>query len=97
MGDNKNEVNIDNKLFLNNYKVDTICHLAIKDQNICEQCKEKTCTQICPAHIYEWKDGHITISYEGCLECGACRIGCPKDNIDWKFPRGGFGIQFRLA
>lgn len=40
---------------------------------------------------------HIVIGYEGCLECGACRIGCRHDNINWKFPRGGFGIQFRLA
>lgn len=97
MDDMKNKVNIDNKLFLNNYKVDTISHLVIKDPAICAKCEEKTCTNICPAHVYEWKDEHIIVGYEGCLECGACRIGCCHDNIDWKFPRGGFGIQFRLA
>lgn len=64
------KVNIDDKLYLNTYNVDTVSHLAIKDQAICENCKEKTCTFICPAHIYEFKDGHLTVGYEGCLECG---------------------------
>lgn len=97
MDDGKSKVNIDDKLFLNSYDVDTVPHVAIKDQAVCANCKEKNCTFICPAHVYEWKDGHITVSYEGCLECGACRIGCCHDNIDWSYPRGGFGIQFRLA
>lgn len=97
MKDTKSKVNIDDKLYLNTYNVDTFPHLAIKDQKICETCKEKTCTFICPARVYEFKDGHIAVGYEGCLECGACRIACSHDNIDWNFPRGGFGIQFRLA
>jgi len=97
MGDTKNKINVDDKLFLNTYNVDTTSHLAIKDPKICENCREKICTNICPAHVYQWKDGHIIVSYEGCLECGACRICCNHDNIDWKYPRGGFGIQFRMA
>lgn len=97
MEDTKNKVNIDDKLYLNSYKVDTTSHLAIKDQTVCEKCKDKPCTEICPAHVYQLKDDKIVISYDGCLECGACRIGCPYNNIEWKFPRGGFGIQFRLA
>ncbi len=97
MADKKSKVNIDNKLFLNNYKVDTSFHIAIKDMSICFKCKDRICTAICPAKVYEWKDEHITVGYEGCLECGACRIACGQDNISWKFPRGGFGVQFRLA
>ena len=89
--------NIDNKLSLNYYKVDAISHLFLKDQAVCVKCKEKTCTKICPAHVYIWNDEKIMVSYEGCLECGACRIACCHDNIEWKFPRGGYGIQFRLA
>ncbi|MBU1208420.1 MAG: hypothetical protein KKH04_16085 [Proteobacteria bacterium] len=30
----------------------------------------------------------ISVAYEGCLECGSCRIGCPHLNIEWRFPRG---------
>lgn len=93
----QNKVNIDDKLFLNSYNVDTTSHLTIKDPKVCLNCSERACTFICPAHVYEWKDGHLTVSYEGCLECGACRIGCSHDNIDWTYPRGGFGIQFRLG
>ena len=43
MEDTKVKVNIDDKLFLNTYNVDTISHLAIKDQAVCKNCKEKTC------------------------------------------------------
>jgi len=97
MDDKNNIVNIDNKLYMNNYKVDTASHLTIKDPSVCEKCEDKSCTNLCPAHVYEWKDEKIVVGYEGCLECGACRIVCSHDNIDWKFPRGGFGIQFKLA
>ncbi|MBP2031727.1 ferredoxin like protein [Clostridium algifaecis] len=97
MEDTKVKVNIDDNLYLNTYNADTLPHLTIKDQKICDNCKEKICTFICPARVYECKDGHVTVCYEGCLECGACRIICPYNNIDWNFPRGGFGIQFRLA
>lgn len=93
----KDKVKIDDKLFLNSYNVDTESHLAMKELSVCENCEKNICLKICPAHVYEIKDHKITISYEGCLECGACRISCPHDNIDWKCPKGGFGVQFRLA
>lgn len=93
----KNKVNIDDKLFLNTYNADTVSHLLIKDETVCASCIEKPCTEFCPARVYEYKDEHIVVGFEGCLECGACRIACPHNNIDWNYPRGGFGIQFRLA
>lgn len=97
MEDIKKKVNIDDKLFLNTYDADTISHLKIKDEGICKTCEEKACTEFCPAGVYKYKDNKIVVGFEGCLECGACRIACPHNNIDWNFPRGGFGIQFRLA
>ncbi len=90
-------MNIDDKLYLNRYIIDQFSHLAIKDQQVCTDCKDKPCLTFCPARVYEWKDEHIVVGYEGCLECGACRVGCPYDNVDWVYPRGGFGVQFRLA
>ena len=93
----KDKVNIDEKLYLNSYIVDVISHLAIKDMHVCENCNEKNCLTICPAHVYDIKDNKITVSYEGCLECGACRIACPHNNIDWNHTKGGFGVQYRLA
>ncbi len=90
-------VNIEDKLFLNRYIVDEIPHLVIIDQEVCRGCTAKPCMTFCPARVYEWKDDHTTVGYEGCLECGACRIACSFNNIQWTFPRGGFGVQFRLA
>ncbi len=97
MSDINYNVNIDDKLYLNSYIVDTESHLKIIDQSVCEKCEDKPCLIICPAKVYEEKDNHTHISYEGCLECGACRIACVKGNIDWRYPKGGFGVQFRLA
>jgi ferredoxin like protein len=39
----------------------------------------------------------ISINYEGCLECGSCRIGCPHLNIEWRFPTGGYGIRHKFG
>jgi len=97
MDDIKNKVNIDDKLFLNTYNADTVSHLILKDEGMCAHCYEKACLEICPAGVYQYKDNEIVVGFEGCLECGACRISCPHDNIDWNYPRGGFGVQFRLA
>lgn len=93
----KSVVSVDDKLYLNYYKVNNRSHLNIKNMEICSNCKEKTCTHICPASVYECRDENIVISHEGCLECGACKLGCPHNNIDWKYPDGGFGVQYRLA
>ncbi|SHK58227.1 ferredoxin family protein [Desulforamulus aeronauticus] len=94
----KTEINIDDKLFLNRWKPDHHSHLEIIDPAVClEQCPGKDCTVFCPAKVYEWRDDRITVGYEGCLECGACRIACPHQNIRWRYPRGGYGVQFRLA
>lgn len=91
------KVNIEEKLYMNRYAADTVSHLSIKDQSVCAKCKDKPCTNFCPAHVYELKDGHINVGFEGCLECGACRIGCPHNNIEWKYPKGGNGVQYRMA
>jgi ferredoxin like protein len=37
------------------------------------------------------------VNHEGCLECGTCRIGCPHLNIDWRFPKGGYGISHKFG
>ncbi|ACV62776.1 4Fe-4S ferredoxin iron-sulfur binding domain protein [Desulfofarcimen acetoxidans DSM 771] len=91
-------VNIDDKLYLNRWKPDNRSHLIIIDAAICEnRCPGKDCTVFCPARVYEWREGRISVGYEGCLECGACRIACPNGNIWWSYPRGGYGVQFKLA
>ena len=39
----------------------------------------------------------LEVAYENCLECGDCQIVCPYDNIDWSYPRGGFGVAYKYG
>jgi ferredoxin like protein len=74
-------------------------HLTVINRDFCiNECDEKPCTFICPARVYEWDESEkiIKVAYEGCVECGTCRYGCP-DNINWSNPRGGYGITYKFG
>lgn len=86
------------KQYLVRFKCDTKSHLTVIDHNICrEKCEDKLCTIFCPAEVYKWEGTRMSVGFEGCHECGSCRIGCPYGNIKWEYPKGGHGIVFRLA
>lgn len=53
----------------------------------------------CPAHCYETNDqGQVEITADGCLECGTCRVICAASgDIEWSYPRGGFGVLFKFG
>ncbi len=98
------DVNIDEKLGMLTYKADHhFAHIKIKDASetspCVTKCAEKTCTKVCPAKVYAWEEAQkkIIVSYENCIECGACRMLCPFDNISCEWPRGGFGVQYKLG
>lgn len=83
------------KLFLVRFKADTESHLKV-DHEKCKVCGDKSCIYICPAEVYKMDEmENIIISYEGCLECGTCRIAC--EFIEWKNPKGGFGVCYRYG
>jgi ferredoxin like protein len=42
-------------------------------------------------------DGKVTLITDGCLECGTCRVVCAEQNVNWEYPRGGYGIQFKFG
>jgi ferredoxin like protein len=89
---------IEDKLFLDRFNVDEQSHLTIIDEKVCvEDCANQPCLYICPANVYKLEHGRISIGYEGCLECGSCRIGCPELNIEWRFPTGGFGVRHKFG
>lgn len=50
----------------------------------------------CPAGLYQYDNGKITFNYEGCLECGTCRV-LSKGKVvkSWGHPMGSKGIEFR--
>ena len=89
------------KLFTVKYNEDTgRPHIEIADQTVCDtKCIGKYCTHFCPAGVYEWNEEQkkTLVSSGNCIECGACSIGCPFDNIDCHTPRGGFGAQFKFG
>ena len=91
---------IERKLALNTFNVDSDrAHIRIIDPDICRLCVRQPCINSCPATCYvPQDDGTVLFSYEGCVECGTCRIVCNEfNNIEWTYPRGGFGIQYRLG
>jgi len=91
------KVNVKAKLGKDTIKVDSEKHIKIK-QDVCRTCKEKYCLYVCPAQVYSLnKEGDIVLDLDGCLECGTCRIACIKESIDWTYPRGGFGVQFKCG
>ena len=94
------KANVEEKLGLLTYKNDHQSHISIASPKPCaEQCTGKPCTTVCPAMVYTWEGEQkkITVSYENCIECGACRMLCPYDNIACEWPRGGFGVQYKMG
>ena len=91
---------IEDKLFLDKYKVDSTPHIQIKDPSICLNCEKKQCTFVCPAGVYRWDETQqkIIVGWENCLEMGACVIACHEfENIDMHYPRGGYGVSYRFG
>ena len=88
---------IEQELFLDRFNADSESHIHIKDREVCVSCASKWCTIFCPASVFVWDETaqEIVVGYEGCLECGLARIGCPYDNIAWRPPRGGYGVQYK--
>ena len=87
---------ITEKLNLVRYNVDAEAHIQVK-KSICQKCVHRACTSVCPAQCYEWLDGELYFTHDGCLECGACKLICDAGAIDWDYPRGGFGVCFRFG
>lgn len=88
-------MNIDDKLALNLFHVAAEPHLKI-NPDICRKCPHKACTTVCPVENYTInEDGEVVLSWEGCLECGTCRIVCDQGSLEWEYPQGGCGILYR--
>ena len=87
---------LDDKLFTVKYRPDCESHLK-PDFEQCKTCTSKTCTVICPAKVYEWEESEqkLTVNFENCLECGACRIACESCSLGWEYPKGTKGVTFK--
>jgi ferredoxin like protein len=87
---------IEEKLFTVKYKPGPTSHL-IPDQNDCQRCESKACNYFCPANVYHWdsQQSRNLVAFENCFECGACRLGCVYQSIEWVYPKDGCGVTFR--
>lgn len=88
-------MNIDDKLALDLFHVDKDPHITINSE-ICSKCPHRLCTYTCPVDNYKVVEGKVVFSWEGCLECGTCRVICDQGAVNWNYPRGGFGIIYRM-
>ncbi len=83
---------------LTQFITDEKSHIIINGQ-ICLTCSRPTCVTACPANCYTCNEETklLSVVYENCLECGTCQILCDKGAIAWTYPRGGFGVNYRLT
>ena len=92
-------MNVDAKLGQNVFKLDKNSHIVVRHEICRTRCTRRYCLFVCPANVFSWSQerDQVHVEFEGCLECGACRIACRHDALEWRYPRAGFGVQFRFG
>jgi len=89
--------NLKAKLGFNVFKENGPFPIEIKPGKATDQ-RLFTCVQICPAGLYSQDEqGAISLSQDGCLECGTCKIVCGSEVLTWDYPEGGSGVQYRFG
>ena len=83
---------------LTQYQVDEQSHIIL-NKEICQSCEHHACVSSCPASCYSFDEdtNRLDVVYETCLECGTCHVVCDKEAVDWNYPRGGYGVCYRLT
>ena len=90
---------VEQKLFQNRYLVDTgRPHIKVAPHTKPSK-RLLSLVRVCPASCYALnEEGQVEITVDGCLECGTCRVLCGESGeIEWSYPRGGFGIMFKFG
>jgi ferredoxin like protein len=88
------ETRLDLKLDTLAFRPDPERHITLRAE-LCPECQGRPCTVACPAQLFVWVDGQMTFNCDGCLECGSCRVVCPRGAVTWRYPRGSYGVRFR--
>ncbi len=92
-------VRVEDKLFQNRYQVDAgRPHITVTPHDK-PSAALLALTRVCPAKCYELTEsGKVEATVDGCLECGTCRVLCEASGeIEWNYPRGGFGVLFKFG
>ena len=92
-------VRVEDRLYQNRYLVDSgRPHIKVKPHD--EPTPELLAlTKVCPAGCDALNDsGQVEITPDGCMECGTCRVVAEASgDIEWNYPRGGFGVLFKFG
>lgn len=85
------------KLGANAFKDVGDFHIHMKD-NAANDERMLRAILVCPAGLYRLDDaGKVTVSEDGCLECGTCKIACGEDVLEWRYPDAKCGVQYRFG
>lgn len=91
------KMTLDDKLGLDSFCTDEgRSHIEIQ-KNFADKAELHRLVLACPAGLYQLdEEGNLCFSFEGCLECGTCRvIGGGGSVKSWDYPRGGMGICYK--
>ena len=92
-------MNIDEIFDFTSFTIDREPHIVL-DTGVCIECDSRGCTTSCPARCYTWNEEEkkMTFVHDGCLECGTCYVVCERKAFTrWRYPRGGFGVAYRMT
>ncbi|WP_050420801.1 ferredoxin family protein [Bradyrhizobium tropiciagri] len=92
-------VRVEDKLYYNRYLVDVgRPHVKVRAHTT-PSSELVALLKACPARCYELSDeGRVEVTVDGCIECGTCRvIAEPTGDIQWSYPRGGYGVLFKFG
>ncbi len=85
------------KLGLDVFKTGGKAHIAIQPGKERDPRLQKM-IGVCPAGLYSaGEEGEVILTVEGCLECGTCRLVCGPAVLEWHYPEGGTGVQYRYG
>ncbi len=91
------KLSVEERLALNRFEIYKEPHIIV-DKEKCMECRNKPCINACPAGLYTLDEqGRLQFNYEGCLECGTCRLICPHGAVKWNYPPGGFGVHYQFG
>jgi ferredoxin like protein len=90
---------VEEKLAIDAFKTDVESHIRIRHEVCRLRCKERHCLRVCPGKLYRYNQelDEIQVEFAGCLECGTCRVACLAEAIEWHYPGGAFGVQYRYG
>ncbi len=91
-------VDLKTKLGLDVFKPVGEPHIKIK-RGMEKDPRLKPAIRTCPAGLYSENEegGVVLLTIDGCLECGTCRLVCGIEVLDWNYPPGGTGVQYRFG